>query len=69
MRILIDKMVVGGLCALFTIFFPAGAAETPLRSPEVTHTGKGPTGYTVTFRYANPTAKKIGSSGFVVGKA
>ena len=35
------------------------AAERPLRSPEVTHTGKGPTGYTVTFRYANPTAKKV----------
>jgi enterochelin esterase-like enzyme len=35
------------------------AAERPLRSPEVTHTGKAPTGYTVTFRYANPTAKKV----------
>jgi enterochelin esterase-like enzyme len=35
------------------------AGETPLRSPEVTHTEKGPTGYAVTFRYANPTAKKV----------
>jgi enterochelin esterase-like enzyme len=35
------------------------AAERPLGAPEVTHTGKGPTGYTVTFRYANPTAKKV----------
>jgi Putative esterase len=33
--------------------------EKPIRSPEVTHTGKGPTGYTVTFRYSNPTAKKV----------
>ena len=50
-------------CALFTIFSaalsPVAAAEKPLRSPEVTHTGKGPTGYTVTFRYANPVAKKV----------
>jgi enterochelin esterase-like enzyme len=64
MRILIDKTVVvpavvAGLCALFTIFSPAAAAERPLRSPEVTHTGKGPTGYTVTFRYANATAKQV----------
>jgi enterochelin esterase-like enzyme len=35
------------------------AAERPLQSPEVTHTEKGPTGYTVTFRYASPTAKKV----------
>ena len=64
MRILIDKTVVvpavvAGLCALFTIFLPAAAAERPLRSPEVMHTGLSPTGYTVTFRYANPTAKKV----------
>ncbi len=64
MRILIDKTVVvwaavAGLCALFTAFSPAAAAEATLRSPEVTHTGKAPTGYTVTFRYANPAAKKV----------
>jgi hypothetical protein len=34
-------------------------AKRAVRSPEVTHTGKGPTGYTVTFRYSNPTAKKV----------
>jgi len=50
MRILIDKTVVvpavvAGLCALFTIFSPAAAEERPFRSPEVTHTGTGPTGY------------------------
>lgn len=38
----------------------ARRAEKPaLRSPEVTHTGAAPTGYTVTFRYANATAKRV----------
>jgi hypothetical protein len=64
LRIFIDKTglvaaVVAGLCALFMIFSTAAAAEKPVRSPEVTHTGKAPTGYTVTFRYANPTAKTV----------
>jgi enterochelin esterase-like enzyme len=31
----------------------------PVRSPEVTHTGKAPTGYTVTFRYWAPKAKRV----------
>jgi enterochelin esterase-like enzyme len=51
-----------GLCALITSFGPSPAAAADkhgLRSPEVTHTGTGPTGYTVTFRYANPTAKAV----------
>ena len=64
MRMLIDKTVVvpavvAGLCALFVNLSPASAADMLVRSPEVTHTGKAPTGYTVTFRYANPTAKKV----------
>jgi enterochelin esterase-like enzyme len=38
----------------------AGAPATkPIHSPEVVHTGTAPTGYTVTFRYANPTAQKV----------
>jgi enterochelin esterase-like enzyme len=48
-----------GFCALVAAISPAAAADAPVRSPEVTHTGKAPTGYTVTFRYANPTAKKV----------
>jgi enterochelin esterase-like enzyme len=63
MRNVIDRVgvpaLVAGLFAWFTAFAPVGAAEKAPRSPEVTHTGKGPTGYTVTFRYANPTAKKV----------
>jgi enterochelin esterase-like enzyme len=64
MRVFIDRSVlvaafVAVLGALFSICSPAAAAERAVHSPEVTHTGKGPTGYTVTFRYANPTAKKV----------
>jgi hypothetical protein len=55
MRILIGKTVmvlgfVAGSWALFTIFLPGAAAEKLLKSPEVTHTGNSPTGYSVTFR-------------------
>ncbi len=46
-------------CALFSSVTPALAAERSVKSPEVTHTGKAPTGYAVTFRYVNPTAKKV----------
>jgi enterochelin esterase-like enzyme len=35
------------------------ASEPTVRSPEVVHTGKGPTGYSVTFRYLNPAAKTV----------
>lgn len=35
----------------------AWATEPP--SAEVVHTGKAPTGYTVTFRYTSPTAKRV----------
>ncbi len=53
-----------GLFMLFISFLPAAAAgKTTLRSPEVTHTGTAPTGYTVTFRYVNPTAKKVQING------
>ena len=31
----------------------------PQVSPEVVHTGTGPTGYEVTFRYKDPTATKV----------
>lgn len=64
MLILIDKTeavraLAAGLLALFTMFAPPAAAEGPVLSPEVTHTGRSPTGYTVTFRYANPAVKKV----------
>ncbi len=38
---------------------PAATAQPPARSPEVTHTARGPTGYAVTFRYADPAAKRV----------
>ena len=42
--------------------YPAVAAQSespPIVSPEVIHTGIGPTGYEVTFRYYDPTATKV----------
>ena len=47
--------------ALAVTIWPAWAgAQTPaVVSPEVTHTGTGPTGYTVTFRYHAPTATRV----------
>jgi enterochelin esterase-like enzyme len=50
---------LAGGCVLWSIVAPALGAGPALQSPEVIHTGKGPTGYTVTFRYANPTAQKV----------
>jgi enterochelin esterase-like enzyme len=50
---------VGTAGALFTCVAPAIGAEKVLRSPQVLHTGKVPTGYTVTFLYSNPAAKKV----------
>src|SRR6266702_2614871 len=41
-------------------FAQSATAGRRVRSPEVTHTGKAPTGYTVTFRYWNPKAKREG---------
>ena len=52
-------LVAGAAMFMTVLARPAGAAEKAVRSPEVTHTGKAPTGYTVTFRYANPTAKQV----------
>ena len=37
----------------------AATATAKVRSPEVIHTGKGPTGYSVTFRYADPNARSV----------
>ncbi len=53
------------LAATFTAFFlactlaVAQSAPKAVHAPQVTHTGTAPTGYTVTFRYANPTAKSV----------
>jgi enterochelin esterase-like enzyme len=63
MRSIICKTVLApacifGLCALALSSIPAAAADQ-VRSPEVNHTGIAPTGYSVTFRYINPTAKKV----------
>ena len=54
--------VLAGLCVALVSLGSSQAAENSgkmLRSPQVTHTAKGPTGYTVTFRYANPNAKRV----------
>lgn len=47
-----------GACALCAGIAPAQAQQSVV-SPEVIHTGTGPTGYTVTFRYAGPDARKV----------
>jgi enterochelin esterase-like enzyme len=47
-------------CGLFWLFTAtSGTAAESVRSPQVNHTGKAPTGYTVTFRYVNPNAKHV----------
>jgi enterochelin esterase-like enzyme len=64
------QAVFAGLCILLASFWALSAVASagseavqksghPFRSPQVAHTGTGPTGYTVTFRYANPRAKKV----------
>src|SRR4051795_818738 len=46
--------------ALALMLAPAAHAQTPVVvSPEVTHTGTAPTGYTVTFRVYDPTATRM----------
>ena len=60
MRSLVKAIpAIVGLSALIALAAPALAATKALKSPEVVHTAKGPTGYTVTFRYADPQAKKV----------
>src|SRR3954452_19815342 len=42
------------------VLAPAAHAQTPaVVSPEVTHTGTAPTGYSVTFRVYDPTATRM----------
>src|SRR3954447_19764449 len=42
------------------VLAPAAHAQTPaVVSPEVTHTGTAPTGYTVTFRVYDPAATRM----------
>ncbi|WP_028067583.1 alpha/beta hydrolase-fold protein [Solirubrobacter soli] len=48
-----------GLGALAALAFAAPAHAQNVVSPEVTHTGTGPTGYTVTFRISDPTATRM----------
>jgi enterochelin esterase-like enzyme len=50
-----------GVLALALLPVAAARAQAPptVVSPEVTHTGTGPTGYTVTFRYYDPTATRM----------
>src|SRR4051794_41452382 len=47
-----------GIAATLAVLVPAAPAHA-LVSPEVTHTGTNPTGYTVTFRIYDPTATRM----------
>ena len=51
-----NLIAAAALCMGLTV---GAACAATLKSPEVTHTAKGPTGYAVTFRYANPAAKTV----------
>ena len=53
-------IVAGGCCALAILCAPAVArGSESIRPPRVVHTGRAPTGYTVTFRYESATAKSV----------
>jgi enterochelin esterase-like enzyme len=57
-RVRLAAGVSAGLLALGAA--PAARAQAPaVVSPEVTHTGTAPTGYTVTFRIYDPTATRM----------
>jgi enterochelin esterase-like enzyme len=47
------------LCAGAMLAPAAAQAQTPVVSPEVRHTGTGPTGYEVTIRVYDPTATRV----------
>lgn len=53
--------ILAGGCWAAAMLCPTAVARgwEPIRSLEVVHTGAAPTGYTVTFRYVNPTAKSV----------
>ncbi len=55
---------IGAIAALALRLAPAHAAEpaqpaTSELAPQVVHTGTGPTGYSVIFRFYDPTATSI----------
>lgn len=72
---MLNKITFGrvlGLARLWTVVlsfavcsaaaWAAGVGQknsVPALGPEVDHTGQAPTGYTVTFRYANPAAQRV----------
>lgn len=60
-KMILIEAVFAGCCTLFASASGAGNEKSGHAglAPEVTHTGTAPTGYTVTFRYANPDAKKV----------
>ena len=51
--------VLGAAVAPAAAHADAGGAAKDQFSPQVTHTGTGPTGYAVTFRYYDPTATSV----------
>jgi enterochelin esterase-like enzyme len=55
-----SRLVAGvGVGMLALALAPAARGQAPVVSPEVTHTGTAPTGYTVTFRISDPTATRM----------
>ena len=60
-RLLAVLATVAVFLILLAIYLPVAAQSGPpqIVSPEVVHTGTGPTGYEVTFRYYDPTATKV----------
>ena len=52
------RNVAGALCVI-TLLAPAAAQAQTVVSPEVKHTGTGPTGYEVTIRVYDPTATRV----------
>jgi enterochelin esterase-like enzyme len=58
-RIMLFLAVAGAVSLACAQTPQPAASQKPVRLPEVTHTGKAPTGYTVTFRYLNTAAKKV----------
>src|SRR5579863_8117624 len=58
-RVMLFLAVVGAVSLAHAQTSQSATSQKTVRSPEVIHSGKAPTGYTVTFRYSDPTAKKV----------
>ncbi len=54
-----SRRTIAALAGALALVAPAAAHAQTVVSPEVTHTGTAPTGYTVTFRIYDPTATRM----------